>query len=387
MKTYRAAIAGAGFMAGAHAEALRRIEGVELVAVVGLPGETAAMTSLCPGAVYTSLEEMLERETVDVLHICTPNHTHRAIAEAAMERGLHILCEKPLATAVDDAGAMVACAQRYGVQHAVNFHNRFYPMLRELRERVREGAMGELIAVHGSYLQDWLLQKSDYNWRLHSRYAGRTRAVADIGSHWMDAVTFITGRRVTEVFADLRTYHETRCAPSRSSAAPGSGVVWEEIPIDTEDHAHILLRFEGGLVGSLTVSQMFAGIKNSMAISMAGSERSAIWDSERPGVLTIGSRSGCNELLQKNTPCLHDSANSLSRYPAGHVEGFPDAVMQMVRSFYASLNGEEPAPAYATFHDGLYAALLCDRIFESAQSGRWVQVEPVHYQELKEASQ
>ena len=247
----------------------------------------------------------------------------------------------------------------------------------EARERVRSGQVGDIFHVTGSYLQDWLLYSTDFNWRVLAEHGGELRAIADIGTHWIDTVCFITGLEVEAVCADLRTVHPTRQKPTGGSEtftnmAKTGG---ESIAIDTEDYGSVLLRFRGGAKGCLTVSQVTAGRKNCLRFDIAGSQASLAWDSEEPNTLQIGHRTKPNENLIRDPLLLAPSVGPFANYPGGHAEGFPDSFKQLYRAIYADIEaGRSERPLYATFADGHREVRIGEAILRSHREERWVTV-------------
>jgi predicted dehydrogenase len=244
----RAAVVGTGFIGLVHVDALRRL-GVEVAGIVGSSPERVrekARAHPLPEP-YDSFEAMLADPDVDVVHITSPNHLHFPQARAALEAGKHVVCEKPLGMGSGETGELLRIARASGLVHAVNFNIRSYPQVREARERVAAGGVGDVRLVTGSYLQDWLLYDTDWNWRLEDDRGGTLRAVGDIGSHWIDLMTYVTGRHVEAVMADLTTFIPVRRRPVGPVETFSGGGAGETVPqeIRTEDTASILLRFEG----------------------------------------------------------------------------------------------------------------------------------------------
>lgn len=378
MKKLRAGVAGVGFIGAAHVEAVRRLGFAEVVAICDRPRPEQIAEKLGVEHWYADYREMLDRERLDVVHICTPNVSHFEIARYAMERGVSVLCEKPLAFTLEEAEELVRLAERHGVRHGVNFHCRYYPMVREMRELVRKGELGGILSIHGGYLQDWLLLDTDYSWRLESGQSGASRAVADIGSHWIDSVEFVSGLKIRKVFADFATFHKRRKRPLQKvdtfSNKLGDAGAYEEFQVDTEDFAQVLFAFDNGARGNMIVSQMYAGRKNQMLISLAGTERALYFDSEQLNELWLGSRKGYNSSIVKDPALLEPGTAVTASYPGGHVEGFPDAFAHAFRAFYKTV-ADGTAGEYATFADGLREMRVCQAIVTSAREGRWVDVE------------
>ena len=378
MRTVRAAIIGTGFMGSTHAEALRRIPGVELVAVASHRREHAEALAGRFG-IPTATDDwrrVIEDEAVEVVHNCTPNDLHFEINRAALEAGKHVVSEKPLTTTAEESAALVRLAEERGVVAAVNFNYRFYPLVQHARALVRRGEIGPVHLVHGHYVQDWLLFETDYNWRLEAEAGGPSRALADIGSHWMDLVQFVTGRRIERVFADLFTLHETRQKPQGSADTfrQGAGET-EPVRIGTEDGGNVLLQFEGGARGVVTVSQVSAGRKNHEWFEIDGGQRALAWNQERPNELWIGRRDGPNEVLIKDPSLLADEAQPYAHYPGGHPEGYPDGPKNLFGNVYRAVREGVPAePDYPTFADGHRAVRLVEAALESHDAQRWVDV-------------
>ncbi len=381
MTNLNAAVIGAGFMGITHIEALRRLG----IRVVGCLGNTVDETG---GGVtdcglekgYTSLAELVADPEVDVVHICTPNYLHFEMAQAALENGKHVVCEKPLAITSAESAELVRLARETGRVGAVNYNLRFYPLNHEARWRVQAGELGAVRLVHGHYLQDWLLYPTDWNWRLETDRGGTMRAVTDIGTHWIDLVTWITGLEVEAVMADLATVIPTRLKPAVAADTFAnkleSGADATEVPISSDDYASILLRLSNGARGVLTVSQVSAGHKNRLGWEINGAEASLGWQQENPNELWIGRRDGPNGIVPKDPSLIHAEVRGVASYPGGHAEGYPDTFKQLFNTVYAYIAaGDYRAPAgFATFEDGHREIVICDAIQHSAQEGRWVTV-------------
>ena len=359
----RAAIVGTGFMARTHAEALARIR-VQVRGVVGSSPERSV--DFAP--TYPSFDEMLDDARVDVVHICSPNHLHFDQALAALQAGKHVVCEKPLAMTAAEAHLLMAAAADLNLINAVCFVNRFYPLCQDAALRVTSGSLGPVRLVTGHYLQDWLAKDTDWNWRLEPAIGGALRAVGDIGSHWLDLVSFVTGQQVESVMADLTTVIPTRQRPAGpvETFAAASGPT-EPVEMTTEDVAGVLLRFDGGARGVLTLSQVSPGRKNHLSVEVSGGAASLAWVSENPEQLWIGHRDGPNRVQQRNT----------GDYPAGHAQGYPDTFKALFRAVYADIEAGGPAaaPDYPTFEAGLEQVLVGEAIAESARLGTWVSVQ------------
>ncbi|MCP2046537.1 UNVERIFIED_ORG: putative dehydrogenase [Paenarthrobacter nicotinovorans] len=354
----RAGFVGAGFMAEVHSRAARAA-GADIAAIASSSRASAdrAKDRLGVQQAYDSVQDLLEDEAIDVIHICSPNSTHYALAEAALKAGKHVVCEKPLATNVQDATELVELAARAGTVATVPFVYRFHPMIREARERIASGQTGRISTIQGSYLQDWLLSRDDDNWRVDAALGGPSRAFADIGSHLCDLVEFVSGEQIAKVSALSRTLFSGRS---------------NNKDIQTEDLVAAVFATESGTVGNLLISQVAPGRKNRLMIEIAGSESTLQFDQEAPEALWLGKRTG-SQLLVRDPQALSPDAARLSVLPAGHPQGYQDAFTAFVADTYAAINGDirEGLP---TFQDGLRSAVLTESIIKSNKGGEWVDV-------------
>lgn len=384
MRRIRAAVIGAGFIGPAHVEAVRRLGFVDVVALAEIdPGLAAAKAAQLGLARHTSnIDEVLLDPEIDVVHVCVPNNLHYSVAKKALRAGKHVICEKPLAMTSGEAEELVKTAAEKSRVGAVHFNNRGYPLARHARALVQSGELGEILMVTGVYLQDWLFYPTDYNWRLEPEQSGETRAVGDIGSHWLDLAEFISGCSVSELCADFATYHPVRRKPLKAMEAfagkIASAADYQEVPVSTEDYAAVLLRFKGKAHGSFTVSQVAAGRKNFLLMEVYGTKKALSWNSENPNELWIGRRDGNNEMVIKDPSLLDPGARSFSDLPGGHSEGFDGSIKQTMRLIYGYIardglvKGE--TPDFAVFADGLRELKLCEAIVRSARQRSWVAV-------------
>jgi predicted dehydrogenase len=381
MNKIKVGVVGTGFIGPAHIEALRRLPNVEVAALcevnIDLARQKADQLGIERPYVF---EDLLRQEDISTIHICTPNFLHYSQAKAALEAGKHVVCEKPLAKDLKEAEELVALAARTGLVNAVHFNLRYYPLARQMKVMREKGELGEVYSVIGSYLQDWLFYETDYNWRLEPDKSGDSRAIADIGSHLMDILEYITGLKTVAVMADFNTIHKTRKKPLKPVETYSGKMLkpedYADVPINTEDHANVLLRFNNGNRGVITVSQVSAGRKNQMKLEIAGSKKTFAWNSEAPNEMWIGNRDGYNENLMRDPSLVHAEARSVISFPGGHNEGFPDTSKQMFKEVYAAVAaGKQPAtPTYPTFADGYRELLICERILESNRKQGWVEV-------------
>ncbi|KPL83195.1 dehydrogenase [Thermanaerothrix daxensis] len=381
-KPIKVGVAGVGFIGPAHIEALRRIN----IPVVGLVSSTPERSRQKAAALgvpkaYASYEEMIADPEITAVHLATPNYLHYQQAKAALLAGKHVICDKPLAMNSRESAELVTLAREKGLVNAVCFNLRFYPLLHHARSLIQQGALGDLFILQGSYLQDWLLYPTDWNWRLEPELGGTLRAVADIGSHWLDLLTFLTGLKVKAVFADFKTFIPVRKKPSKPvETYTGKLLTPEDYvdqPIYTEDYATILLRYENDVRGVVTVAQVCAGRKNRLYFEIDGSKAAMAFDSERPNELWLGYRDKPNEVLLKDPSLLSPEARAIASYPGGHNEGFPDIFKQLFKKVYDYVErGDYTAPAdFPTFLDGHHEMLIAEAIERSAKEGRWVEVQ------------
>lgn len=378
MPPLQSAVIGVGFVGRAHVEALRRL-GIPVRGVLdGSPERSeAACAELHLPRAYRSLEELSADREVDVVHICTPNYLHLEQASALLGAGKHVLCEKPLAMNTRESAALIELASKHKRMGGVNYNLRYYPLCQEARARIASGAIGEPRLIHGKFLQDWLFYPTDWNWRLEPQLGGDLRAVADIGTHWLDLATWLTGRRIVEVCADMATMIATRQRPKGrvETFQSAAGVATEAVKISTDDYASVLLRFEGNLRGVMTVSQVSAGRKAALTFEVNGSESSLAWDSESPNSLWVGNRNQANQELLKDPSLMMPAARPYSAYPGGHTEGYPDTFVQLFKDFYAYIEkGGDSPPLFPTFQTGHDELVLCEAIAQSAQKRQWVKV-------------
>ena len=381
MNKIQVGVVGTGFIGPAHIEALRRLPNVEVVALcevnIELATSKAAQLGIPKAYVF---EDLLKDESIKVVHICTPNFLHFSQSKAALLAGKHVVCEKPLAKDLAEAEELVALAAKTGLVNAVHFNLRYYPLVRQMKTMREKGDLGDVYSILGSYLQDWLFYNTDYNWRLEPDKSGDSRAIADIGSHLLDVIEYITGLKTVEVMADFNTIHKTRKKPLKPVETYSGKILkpedYADVPINTEDHANVLLRFDNGNRGSVTVSQVSAGRKNQLKLEISGSKKTFAWNSESPNEMWIGNRDGFNESVMRDPSLAYPEASAIMSFPGGHNEGFPDTSKQLFKEVYAAVEkGVQPEnPSYPTFADGLRELLICERILESHRKESWVKV-------------
>jgi predicted dehydrogenase len=369
----RVAVAGTGFIGRVHARAAV-LAGATLVGVSASTAEHARVAAIELGAQrwFDSSEALVADEAVDVVHVCTPNHLHAPLVERALAAGKHVVCEKPLATSHSDAERLVAAAEAAGVVATVPFVYRYYPTVREARARVQAGETGQIRLVHGCYLQDWLANPEDDNWRVDAALGGPSRAFADIGSHWCDLAEWMTGQRITRLAARVVTTVPKRAHdPHRQAFAGASGGGGDRV-VTTEDAATVLFETNGGAIGTLVVSQVSPGRKNHLWLELDGERAALAFDQEQPEVLWVGSRSG-PRLVLRDPAILSPPARPYATLPAGHPQGYRDCFDAFVADTYAAVRGDEPE-GLPRFGDGRRAARITEAVLESAASQHWEEV-------------
>lgn len=379
-ETLQVAVVGTGFAGSAHVEALRRVPGVQVAAIAGSSDERAGAAAQALGIPRSTgdFRTLLADPAIDCIHDCTPNDLREVVTGAALDAGKHVLAEKPLGMDASQAAGLAGRAAQAGVISGVCFNYRHFPLVAEARAMLEDGRAGTPHLVRGGYLQDWLLDPTDWNWRLLSGRAGRSRALADIGSHWVDLAQHVTGRRITRVFAHLGRLHEVRQRPARTGTTferggPGGG---EPLVVDTEDFATVLIELEGGCAGTFTVSQVTPGMRNRLTFEVDTAAVCVAWDQERPNVLWIGRRDVPNQQLLRDPGLLSPPAAALAHYPGGHQEGWADALKNLMLDFYASVrsaaHGQPRETSVASFADAHRVASTIDAILESDRRERWV---------------
>lgn len=382
----RTAIIGTGFVGPFHVDAVRRGGFADVVAIVGSDDArtAASAAALGVGRWSTNLADVLADPTIDVVHVCTPNRTHVEFAIAAIEAGKHVVVEKPAALDLAGARAVAALARRHKRHGAVAFTYRGYPMVRKARGLVAGGELGDLRLVHGAYIQDWLSEPTDYNWRVDLEVSGVSRAVADIGSHWFDTAEFVSGLWVEAVLADLATFIPVRQRPHGAAVAFGaSSGPTEPVEIHSEDVATVLVRFHGGARGAFLVSQISPGRKNAFTLELAGSRQSMDWAQEDPEHLWLRDRAGARLLTRGLADAQVAAGSGIPSLPAGHPEGWAEALRDVLRPFYAAIAAGEPPPAsgappgtapYPTLDDGARGVALVEAVLRSARDERWTRI-------------
>ncbi len=379
MPTNKAAVIGTGYIGAAHIEALARI-GVQIKAVADTNignAEVIAGRYNIKGT-YQDYREMLENEDINSVHICTPNNMHYEIAMAVVEKKLNVLCEKPLSLTAEQSAALCKEAKRNSVLGAVNFNYRYYPAVQHARGLIKTNGIGKINIVIGNYLQDWLLYDTDYNWRLDPKVGGKSRAIADIGSHWCDLAQHVSGLKITDVMADLLTVHKERKQAKGEMLTfkkADADAEYTQIPMTTEDYGGVLVRFENGARGMFCASQVSAGQKCRIRLELYGSDSSLSWDHGDANSLWIGKRDGNCETVTKSPVDMNEQGAAMAHYPAGHPEGYPSVIKNMCLDFYNCITRGKESGTLPTFEDGYCQNRIVEAILESSRRSCWVRVE------------
>jgi predicted dehydrogenase len=374
-------LVGPGFVGAHHIDAVRRLGFVDVVAIAASTEASARRKADALGIpkAYGSYEALVADPDVHVVHNTTPNYLHAPVILAALAHGKHVVSDKPLAMNAAEARHLWDAARKAGVVHAVTFNYRGNPLVQQARGMIAGGDLGRVHFVHGGYLQDWLLQDTDFSWRLEPEKGGRTSAVGDIGSHWCDLVQHVVGQRIVEVLADFTTVIDTRLKPATTTEAfaGASDAAREPFTVRSEDLASILVRFDGGAKGSVSVGQVCAGHKNDLWFEVNGRQASLRWLQERQNELWIGRRDAANGTLLKDPSILGPAARTYAHLPGGHQEAWADAFCNVMRDVYGVIAGttKERGPAFATFQDGYDANCVVDAVLEShRRGGVWTKV-------------
>ncbi len=383
MSKIKAGIIGMGFIGVSHLEAIRRIGLAEIVAVADVNYELArkkAEEYHIPQC-YQTVEELLGDPEIQAVHNCTPNHLHLRVNTQIIKAGKHIFAEKPLTKTSSESARLLDLLKEYpSTVAALSFNYRMNPLVQEMKQRILRGDIGKITLVHGSYLQDWLLFDTDYNWRLESEISGASRAIGDIGSHWIDCVQHVTGSRITSVCSDLATIHSIRKKPKGQveTFAVNLNIETDEKKVDTEDYGAVLFRMENGVHGVFHVSQVSAGRKCHLNFEVDGTQASLYWNQENADQMWMGFRDRDNSQVFRNPNLMAPQARQFTYLAAGHPEGWNDAFKNNIESFYKFIAqgkklGHDPSD-FATFAEGHYIMKLIEAILESSRTRQWVEV-------------
>ncbi|MCP4626569.1 MAG: Gfo/Idh/MocA family oxidoreductase [bacterium] len=385
MEKIRVGFIGAGMIGPIHMENLSRIPNIEIAALASRNQEFADKNTARLGIpkAYGEWQDLVTDPEIDIVHITCPNRLHYPIAKACIEAGKHVVCDKPLTMDTTEARDLVMMAKEANVLNAVTFNMGFYPMVQEARKMVAAGDIGDFRVAYGRYCQDWLAKDTDYNWRVEAEHSGKSRVVADIGSHWMQMVQMVSGKRITSVYGDATIFIPVRKKPlidiptfSKVELKPGE---YEEINVDTEDHATVMFKFEDGAKGVMIVFQLNPGRKNRIEWEICGSEKSLSWNGEEANQLWVGSRTEPNRLLMKDGSLMHPDAAKYASYPGGLLEGYGESWKNIFVEIYEYLKTDGlkkgTQPPFPTFKEGYKIQMIIDGILESIESNQWVDID------------
>jgi predicted dehydrogenase len=387
LHTFRTGVIGTGFIGPVHIEALKRL-GVQVTAICGSTKNayaTAEKWGIPEVYGEYDYEAMYRSPNIDVVHITSPNKVHVKQSLAALAAGKHVVCEKPLGMTTKETARVVAAVKKKNSPvFAVNYMCRFFPAVLQMRAMVARGDLGQIIHVQGHFFQDWLLKDIDYNWRLLASEGGKLRAVGDIGTHWIDAVSFILGAKVEYVFAHLETFHKTRYRPKGElqTFAKLDRTTMVQYKVDTEDFGSVLLKFGRGQHGfvngthaNASISQVAAGWKCSLYVGIYGTKGSVQWDFQQPNEILVGRRDDPNQILQRATAGFSEDIANFTDNPGGHPEGFPDSHKMHYRAVYEYIASERKTPVlFALAEDGHHEVKLCEAARKSNHTKGWVRV-------------
>lgn len=380
IRKLRMGLVGPGFVAPHHLDAVRRLGDVEIVAIAGSSVERAEAKAATLGVpkAYGNYEELITDGSIDVVHNTTPNHLHFAVNLAVIGAGKHIVSDKPLASSASECARLAQAADAAGVVNAVTFNHRGYPLIQQMRSMISAGEIGTPVFVHGCYLQDWMTSDRVYSWRMDPKLGGPSSALADIGSHWCDLAQHVLGTRIIAVFANLTTVVGTRYASGVSSEAfrsAADGASLKAFPMQAEDLGTVLLRFENGVQGVMSVGQVLPGHKNELRLEINGREASLAWNSEYANDLWIGRQDRANQILAKDPALLHPEARRYAHLPGGHQEAWSDAFKNVIADIYAWVRSGDRTPpvdgTVSTFASAAQIALLIEAMLESNRTQTW----------------
>jgi predicted dehydrogenase len=362
------------FIGGVHRIASRIDDEYELVAgcFSSTPEKSQASgrdLGLDPTRVYDSFADMAKREArlkngIDAVAIVTPNHMHYPVAREFLKRGIHVICDKPLTASLTEAKRMVQAAESSGALFVLTHNYTGYPMVRQAREMVASGELGEIRVVNVEYAQDWLTEdlestgQKQAGWRTDPARSGAGGSTGDIGTHAYNLASFVTGLTLSELSADLQSFVEGR---------------------RVDDNGHVLMRFEGGARGMLWCSQVAPGNENALRLRVYGTKGGLEWAQEDPNYLWFTPFGQPKRLITRGGAGSGAAAGRVSRIPPGHpegyLEGFANIYTEAARAIRASKAGEgaQDGVVYPSVQDGFRGVAFVDACVRSSKrNGAWV---------------
>jgi predicted dehydrogenase len=365
----RVAIIGTGYIGRVHARLIRELGG-EVVAACGRT--LASAQAFGAGTAYDTIDAMLSAEKPDVVHVCSPNHFHAEHTIKAFKAGAHVMCEKPMATTLDECRRMIEAADKAKRVGAIAYCYRGYPLIRELRRRVQAGEFGALWRVSGLYLSQDVFDPEKYVWHFTPGTVGRAFALMDYGVHWFDLAEFVSGDRIAEITARFHTRRPKRTwtgeagqGPRPAGQADGNGRVAVEVTL--EDQADMLVELESGASGTATIMALSPGNPNHLSLSIDGDRGGFDWLQEQPNSF-IERRLGEKCIRDRNPDRLHADDRFSAMVPPGHPEGYLDAFRNVIAESWRAMRGEKVL--YPTFADGARGVAIVECAAESAKSRR-----------------
>ena len=387
MKKIGMGLIGPGFIAPHHIDAVRRLGFVDVVAIAGSSSASAEQKAklLNVGRSYGCYQDLIADPDITVVHNTTPSYLHFPISLAVIEAGKHIISDKPLAISAKEGAKLRDAAAAAGVVNAVTFNYRGNPLVQQARLMAEQDDIGRVFFIHGQYLQDWMTDSTVYSWRSDPAKSGPSSALADIGSHWCDLAEHMTGARITSVLADLTTVVTTRYSAGSSAEAFSNRSDAERVPVEVsgEDLASVLVRFDNGAKGCLSVGQVLPGHKNGLQIELNGRKGSLRWNQERQNELWIGRHDQPNSVMDKQPSLMLPDAASYAHLPAGHQEGWADAFRNVIGDVYEWVRtGTKPATV-CTFANAHRTCMVVEAMLKSYQMGCvWQNVDELFEEDL-----
>ncbi len=382
MTIHKVGVIGTGYIGMVHLEMLKRLGNVKVVAIAEADKNHADEVGrrFGIGKVYYNPEDLIKDPEIEVVHNCTPNQFHFELNKLAILEGKEILSEKPLSLSSAESAVLQDLADKNNTVTAVNFCYRYYPVVQEAAARIANGSAGEIRALMGHFLQDWLFHDTDFSWRLDPEYSGKANVIADLGSHWCDLVHFITGKKIVEVMAELHTCIPQRKKPLKAAqtfGVAGDDQEFELVDVALDEYASLFVKLDNGARGNFTACQVAAGHKVDLELKIFGSKNSIEWSHKKPNEILTGNRDKGNEIFYESAQLQTEETRKYAALPTGHPMGFHDAVFNLFRDFYLAIeakkNNKIPGkiPGFKEAHQ-----IMCvvDAAIESNNSGRWEKV-------------
>jgi len=362
------------FIGGVHRIALRLDGYYELVAGSFSSNfdnskETGNSLGLAEDRIYETYQEMAEKESarsdgIDVVSIVTPNHLHVPIAKIFADKGIHVICDKPLALSSEEAIDLKNIVENKKIIFALTHNYTGYPMVRHARSLIQKGDLGSIRVVQAEYPQDWLTTKAEDSglkqaeWRTDPKRSGNGGCIGDIGTHAFNLIRFITGLKVEELSADIHTFVKGRLV---------------------DDNAQIMLRFEGGAKGSIWSSQVAVGNENNLKIRVFGENGGLEWRQEDPNYLHFTKFGHPTQRFTRGSGSASEEANNITRIPAGHpegyLEGFANIYSDVSKKLFALINKQKydsSNDCYPTIYDGVEGMKFIETVLESSNNNcKW----------------